>query len=439
MSDTQVVARRRGLTALQVERARPDPRKRLEIPDPGKPGLFLIVQPTGKKSWGVRYRRRSDGQPRKYTLDGFPSLGMAHRLAQEVLDEVAAGGDPAADKKTKLMTVRPQGSNAVDELFREFLSKHVRRKDGRPIRESTKIETARMLGFRRDPENPGAWTESGAGVLARWKGRTVQSIRRQDVLDLLDELVERGPVTANRTLTALKTCFAWRIKRDETLVRSPCEGVDDPSAETTRERVLSDVELAALWRAADADGYPFGSMVQLLILTGCRRDEVREAPWSEVDLDSRQWLIPGQRTKNGRDHLVPLSDRAVAVLESLPRFNGKAPLLFSTRGQTAISGLSRAKRRLHEAMARELGTEPERWVLHDIRRTCITGLQRLGFPLEIAEAVANHKSGTLAGVASVYARHTYGNEKRSALEAWGRHVESIASGVNDRPFLRPTS
>ncbi len=426
MSGTQVVARRRKLTALQVENAKPDPRKRREIPDPGMAGLFLIVQPSGKKSWAVRYRRRADGQPRKYTLDGFPSLGTAHKLAQKALDKVAEGGDPAADKrKIKLTTAPPQGT--ADELFREFLTKHVRRKDGRPIRESTKVETARMLGYRRDPEN-GAWIPSGAGVLARWKGRTVDSITRRDVLDLLDELVERGPVTANRTLSALKTCFAWRMKRDETLQRSPCEGVDDPAAERSRERVLSDEELAALWRAADADGFPFGRMVQLLILTACRRDEVREAVWAEFDLEKRQWLIPGPRTKNGRDHLLPLSDAAMAILQSLTRPKGKAQLLLSTTGETAISGLSKAKHRLHEEMAEELGAEPERWTLHDIRRSCITGLQRLGFPLEVTEAVANHKSGTLSGIAATYARHDYAKEKREALDAWARHVESIVSG-----------
>jgi hypothetical protein len=162
------------------------------------------------------------------------------------------------------------------------------------------------------------------------------------------------------------------------------------------------------------------------------------APWSEVDLDGRQRLIPGQRTKNSRDHLVPLSDPAAAVLESLPRIKSKVPLLFTTTGSTPISGLAKAKARLHEAMTRELGTEPERWTLHDIRRSAITGLQRLGFPLEVTEAVANHKSGTLAGVAGVYARHDYASEKRKALDAWAQHVMSVVAG-NVIPLRKPAS
>jgi hypothetical protein len=134
---------------------------------------------------------------------------------------------------------------------------------------------------------------------------------------------------------------------------------------------------------------------------------------------------------------VPLSDQLVAIIQSLPRLKGVS-LVFTTTRTTPVSGINRAKRRLHELMTRDLGEEPERWTLHDIRRTCYTGLQRLGLPLEIAEAVTNHRSGTLKGVAKVYARHSYSDEKRRALDAWARHVESIISGEVDRvvPFAR---
>jgi hypothetical protein len=169
----------RGLTALRVERAKPDARKRIEIPDHGKPGLYLIVQSNGKKSWAVRYRRHGDKKTRKYTLPGFPSLAAARKLAQAALDEVAAGGDPAAEKKAR-MAAALHGSDNVADVFQEFLIKHVRRKDGRPIRESTKRQTAMLLGFRRDPDKPAAWIRTGGGVLTRWQGRAVRSITRQD-------------------------------------------------------------------------------------------------------------------------------------------------------------------------------------------------------------------------------------------------------------------
>jgi integrase len=417
----------RKLTALKVANAKPDPAKRLEIPDAGKPGLYLVVQPSGRKSWAVRYR--CNGTPRKLTLPGFPSLATAHKLAQAALDKVAEGQDPAAEKRIARRTAEAQGSNLVDGAFLLFLERHVRTKKGRPIRETTKRETARLLGYRRDPTNHDAWIQSGNGVLARWKGRTVQSITRADVRDLLTDLVEAGPIAANRTLTALKTCFTWHVKRDA-LAKSPCDGLDPPSSEGSgRERTLSDTELAALWRAADADAYPFGRMAQLLILTGCRRDEVRKAQWAEFNLPERQWLIPGHRTKNGREHLVPLTDPALAILKAMPRVRGeKAKLLFTTNGETPVSGMAKAKERLHDAMTHALNEEPARWTLHDLRRTFVTGLQRLRFPMEVAEACVNHRSGTMAGVASVYARHAYATEKREAVEAWARHVADVVEG-----------
>jgi integrase len=343
------------------------------------------------------------------------------------LDQVAAGGDPAADKRTALAAAEAASNGDIGEAFNEFLCKHVRRKDGRPIRESTKRQTAALLGFRRDPAKPGAWAATGNGVLARWQGRTAHSIRQADVLDLLDAVAARTPVKANRTLSALKSFFAWRMRRDETLGRSPCANISDPCAENSRNRVLTDRELAAVWRAAETDGHLFGRMVQLLILSGLRRDEVRGASWSEIDLESRQWMIPAGRTKNGRDHLILLSDQMVAILRALPRAKG-SPLLFTTTGRTPISGLNQMKRRLDATMARDLGAASERWILHDIRRSVVTGLQRLGFPLEVTEAIVNHKSGAVKGPAAVYALHDYRAEKERALAAWARHVETAVSG-----------
>jgi integrase len=121
-----------------------------------------------------------------------------------------------------------------------------------------------------------------------------------------------------------------------------------------------------------------------------------------------------------------LSDSAVSIFEKLPRIKGRAGLVFTTTGETPVSGEARAKQRLDEAMKSK-----ERWTLHDVRRTVASGLQRLGFPIEVVEAVLNHKSGTVRGVAAVYARHDYADEKRKALDAWARYVETIVSGKSD--------
>jgi integrase len=417
------------LTPLQVANAKADPHKRIEIPDAGAPGLYLVIQPSGRKSWAVRYRRLGDGKPRKVTLDGFPALISARKLAHGFLERAADGHDPAAEeqaRKTKQRTGEHSGET-VESAFRDFLNRHKRKKNGQPVRESTRRERARLFGLKRDPANDGKWIATGNGVLKRWNGRRLDGITKADILDLLDDTASAGPILANRVLDVSKTFFGWCVKRGK-LAKSPCDGIEAPSPENARDRVLSDTELAALWRVADVEAFPFGRIVQLLALTGCRLGEVRDAPWCEIDLQRRTWLIPGPRSKNGREHLIPLSDPAAKILQSLPKIKGSG-LVFTTTGQTPYSGITRAKRRLEKALAGELGNKPERWTLHDLRRTFVTGLQRLRFPLEVAEACVNHKSGTLDGIAKVYARHDYADEKRQAFAAWGRHIEALASGV----------
>jgi integrase len=416
----------RRLTAIQVSQIKPA-KERIEIAD-GTTGLRLVVQPSGRKSWCVRYRHK--GRTRKLTLAGFPPLADARKLAASALAAVANGADPAGEKRAKKrhdeLAAAMVKADTIDKLFYDYLVKHVRKRNGAPIRESSRIEVARMLGFKRSPDG-NDWIASGGGALAHWHGREAASIRRRDVLNLVDELLERGPVLANHTLSTLKSVFTWAVKRLK-LERSPCDGVDPPAFETARERVLSDAELAALWRAADAMGYPFGCMLKFVALVGCRRNEARNATWLEIDLEKREWLIPGSRTKNGHAHLVPLSDDAMAVLTSLPRTQG-SEFVFTSTGKTPIGSLSKPKRALDAAVAFELGATPPRWTLHDIRRTVATGLQRLGFAQEVTEAVLNHRSGKVSGIAAVYSRHDFAPEKRRALDAWAAHVTAIATGT----------
>lgn len=418
------------LTALKVEHAKPIGGRYTEIADRAKPGLYLVIQTSGHKSWAVRYRYQ--GKSRKLTLKGFPSLIMARKLAQAAIDRVADGGDPAADKKEAERKARNHTSNVIDDAFRLFLDKHLSKRNGQPIREVTRRQNAYFLGYARDPKNPDAWVKSGGGVLVHWSGRTVQAIKRADVYDLLDEVKKTGPIKANRTLSVLKTFFRWLTNRDPDLLPkgSPCQGIGRPNPENKRKRTLKDDELVALWNAAEAEGYPFGTMVQLLILTGCRRDEVRKAPPAEFT--EREWVIAGERTKNGRDHVVPITDTIAAVLETLPCKLGRqsnAVFLFTTTGDTPVSGLAKLKDRLDAAMAKELEREVEPWTLHDLRRTFMTGLLRLRIRREVAEACVNHKSGGVSGVLDVYDQHDYLDEKREALEAWSSYVMRIVNGA----------
>jgi len=420
-----------------IERLKPHASKRREIADAGKPGLYLIIQPkSGAKSWAVRYRH--NGKPRKLTLDGFPSLDLARKLAQDALNAVAAGKDPAAEKREK----RNAPSNLVEDVFAEFMAKHTKKRNGKPIRNTTRHETARLLGLRLED---GEWLprDPKSGVLARWAGRDVTGITKRDVLDLLDDRIKKGaPVGANRTLAALKTALAWCVKRD-ILLASPCDHVDDPSAETPSERTLSDDELGVIWRAAEGQGYPYGDMIRLLTLTGQRRDEVREAVWGELDLERRLWKLPGRRTKNGREHHVPLSGAAMTILERLPRIKSKAGWLFTIGGEVAVSNLARRKGRLDDAVLRELHTtNPEAsgikpWRLHDLRHTLKTWMQQARIAKDVRNAVQNHYDGDMD---QLYGHYSFDSEKRETLEAWARHIETIVSAeaANEIAFREAT-
>jgi integrase len=440
-----------GLTTTTIVQEKAG-KSRREIADGKCAGLYLCVQTTGAKSWVLRFRspveRDEHGQrkAKKLTLgtlamaasDGKPRIGhpltlvQARKLATDALEQVERGVDPTHERRAEKAKARETvREDTIDAAMAEFMTRYRGRKT-QGLRESTRRVTAVHFGLKPDPDKPGAWIKTGNGVLKHWSGRPLSAITKRDAIVLLDDLVDAGHgVTANRTLTILKTFFGFCVKRDM-LLASPVAMLDAQATEKSRERKLSDDELAALWRAADAEGYPFGRMVQMLVLTGGRRDELREAPWSEFDLDGRLWKLPAARAKNGREHHVPLSPLAVEILQSLPRIK-VCQFLFSTTGTTPISGVSKMKLRLDAAMLAELRkTDPkatlEPWTPHDLRRTFASGLQRLGFPIEIVEACLNHKDGEVRGTAAIYARHDYKTEKTTALEAWGRHVDGLVNG-----------
>jgi integrase len=208
--------------------------------------------------------------------------------------------------------------------------------------------------------------------------------------------------------------------------RSPCEGINPPSTETVRDRALSLDELRLVWRAADQLGFPFGPIIKLLILTGQRRTEVAGAEWAELDLENCLWTIPAARSKNRRQHAVALSPQALKTVNSLPRFSG-SKFVFSP-GKTAPSGFSAAKARLDKIVASDNGSPTPPWVLHDIRRSVATGLAGLGVNLPVIERCLNHVSGSFGGIVSIYQKHSFADEMRAAMDAWGRRVESIVSG-----------
>jgi integrase len=386
------------LTVRSVETIRPSAERR-EIPDGIMPGLYLIVQPSGAKSWAVRYRHQ--GQPRKHTIGSFPTVDLktARLLGGKALRAAAEGRDPGREK----MQSRAAKADSIDRVVEDFLERHVRRSN----RPRSAQETERLLRLH---------------VLPRWRGRTVHEITRRDVLDVLDRVVDGGaPIAANRALAAVRKLFNWCVAQD-ILSASPCAGVKPPTAERSRDRVLSDDELRLVWQAADQVGWPFGPLVQLLALTGQRRDEVGRMQWSEIDIEKRLWALPAGRVKNSQLHQVPLSDAALDVLKGAPQIAG-SPFVFTTNGIAPSSAYSKNKRRLDALLPSDLPA----WRLHDLRRTAASGMARLGINLPVIEKVLNHASGSFAGIVGVYQRHSFADEKRQALERWGAFVADMTS------------
>jgi integrase len=400
------------LNAANVKNTKPA-EKRQEIPDDLCTGLYLVVQPTGKRGWQVRYRH--GGVHRRMTIGRYPilSLADARQRARDVLAAVAEGRDPAEEARAAKAPAPDSDKDkfsAVVALFLKRHASHYRRGD----------DVAAY--FRRE-------------VLDRWGERDIHAITKRDVIDVLDGIVDRGsPSSANRMRTHLNTLFNWAKGRDIVQV-NPLDGIKPPAPETSRDRVLADDEMRLFWRACDALGEPFGPLFQLLLLTAQRRGEV--AGMTDDEIAGDEWIIPSARTKNGDQHSVPLSKEAQSLLHQVKRIKGPVGYIFTTTGERPVSGFSRAATRLHRKMV-EIATEDAGspveiapFTVHDLRRTAATGMAGLGFPPHIVEAVLNHRSGTRRGVAGVYNRFTYSNEKRQALAAWARFVLELVEGSDD--------
>lgn len=252
-----------ALNIRTVESLKPG-RKRREIPDGLISGLYLQIEPTGSRSWTVRYR--CAGKSRKYTIGRYPAIDLkaARELASKALRAVAEGRDPQHEKKL-LRSARADTLGAVAELF---MARH-----SGAHRKRTRETYTGMLNKH---------------VLPRWGSRPAAEITRRDVIGLLDEIVDGGsPISANRTLAVVRKIFSWAVTRD-IVATSPCVGVRAPAPERSRDRVLSDTELRNVWLAADRYGGVYGALVKLLILTGQRRNEVAQARWSEFDFEARR-------------------------------------------------------------------------------------------------------------------------------------------------------
>jgi integrase len=286
-------------------------------------------------------------------------------------------------------------ADRVDDLLEAFIAQHVSQRRSAP-------EMSRLL--RRE--------------LNSWKARSIHEITKRDVIEILLAVEQRGaPVAANKVLKAVKRFLGWCVGR-AILDRSPADGIPQPTKEMARDRVLSDDELARVILAARQIGGPYGGIVELLALTGQRREEAARCVWDEIDLEDRTWTLPNHRTKNAKSHIVHLSDQALAMLGNA---NTEGRFVFATGGPRPFQNFTVAKRQL-DASSGVTG-----WRLHDLRRTCVSGMARLGVAPHVADKVLNHQAGTISGVAAVYQKHQFLEERKDALEKWGAHVAHVVA------------
>lgn len=401
------------LTDAKLKGMKPPATGQAEVSDGAVPGLRVRIGTTGAKTFIVR--KRIGGKIKNITVGRYGprfTLSDARKKARTLLSDIEAGGDPTGTLSTPRRAGK--GIGTIRSLMPEYLAaKAARRSIG---------EIQRVLeGY----------------VLPELGDRMADAVTRADVTRLIDGIASTAPVMARNVHAQLSAFYTWAMPRLDRLPSNPCRDAGRPSAPKSRDRVLTETELAALWKLVDAEPFPWEPALKLLMLTGQRRDEVFNADRVEFDLKGKIWTIPADRAKNGVEHRVPLTDGAVSLIASVPvlRIGIKAsgdvfsPKLFPARANpfNGPSGFSKVQARLRAAMKEELGTVPE-WRLHDVRRTVATGMQRLGIRLEVTEAVLNHISGTRAGIAGVYQRHHFMDEKRHALEAWAADLDRIVSG-----------
>jgi integrase len=383
--------------------------KRYDLMDTDVPGFGVRVTERGQCTFILIARYPSSSNPTRRAVGEYPALNLekARERARSWRDLIRQGIDPKTEEeRLRRLELRKQQTTFA-AVAEDFLERHVK---GQRKARDTEREIRKEL-------------------IAQWGERPIASITRRDVVVLVEAIARRpAPYVAHLVLGHARSLFNWAINRGTYgLETSPCDRLK-PAAligpKRPRQRTLSDTEVAALWHGSEELGYPYGQAYKLLLLTGARRSEVSGARWREFDLGKRVWIVPPERFKSNASHLVPLSELAVTILESLPGFTKGDHLFTTTFGEKPVGDFSTPKARVDSLMANKLGAPPPPWVIHDIRRTVRTRLASLRVPDMVAEMVIGHGR---KGLQRVYDQHTYEAEMREALELWAARLRDIVT------------
>lgn len=364
-------------------------------------GFGAKITPAGSISYIIQFRMGGrEARTQRYTIGAHGSPwtpSTARAEAGRLLILVAQGVDPVdADKQRR--------REAVDLAFDNYADHFARSCKGAGW---TRL-VERVIRLHLKP------------VLRK---KALPTIVRSDIVSVLDRMP--GDQIANRrnVFAVMRRLFRWAVSRGD-IERSPMEGMETPPPVKPRERWLSDEELKLIWHASHKCHRCFGPIVRLLIVTGQRREEVSGMLWEEIDRRERLWTLPGARAKNGEPNRIPLNALAIAELD---QFVGgekwpKKGRVFATASGAGFTGYAKGKLKLDELIADERDDQMAPWRLHDLRRTLATNFQMLGVRFEVTEAVLNHVGGSRAGVAGIYQRHDWKDEKRQALDDWNDHL-----------------
>ena len=382
----------KGLTDIAIRNLKPAPTRR-EIPDPGARGLYVVVQPSGRQSYAVRYRIA--GKPRKLTLKSGISLAAARKEAADALYEVEKGRDPSAAKTAAKVKAAAVAADTIEAICTEYL-----KREGKRLRTAA----AREAILKRL-------------VYPALGSRPIASVTRTEIIRLLDRIEdERGPRMADMTLAVLRKVMNWHATRSDDF-RSPIvRGMARVKAkETARSRTLSDDELRSVWKAANEGAGPFPALVKFLLLTAARRNEA--ASMMREEFDGTDWTLPASRNKTKLDLVRPLSAAARDVLTAQPQI-ADCRFVFTTDGRSPISAFSKFKMKFDKACG------VTGWTLHDLRRTARSLMSRAGVNSDHAERCLGHVIG---GVRGTYDRHEYHAEKKQAYEALASQIDRIVN------------
>lgn len=367
-------------------------------------GFGLRTTSSGSASYVLQYRMGGrESKTRRYTIGSHGSPwtpATARSEAGRLLLLVGQGIDPVeADKQRR--------RQAVDLAFSNYADHFGKACKGR----GWKTLVQRSLRLHVKP------------VL---RDKPLPTITRADVISVFDRMPDEQAANRRNVFAVLRRLLKWAVSRGD-LQNSPMEGMEMPPRVKPRDRWLNDAELKRIWNLAPRCHRCFGPIVRLLIVTGQRREEVTGLQWEELDRTERDWRLPGDRTKNGEPSTVPLNELAIAELDEVAKGDRwpRRGRVFPTSSGAGFTAYSKGKKKLDKLLAEDGGDPLPQWRLHDLRRTLATGFQRLGVRFEVTEAVLNHVGGSRSGVAGIYQRHDWRDEKRDALDTWSEHISKI--------------